>query len=179
MTVSLYDEAENAESIIEMWARGDSPTTIAKNTGVQRKQVQAIIRAWSDHIQQDAGSRNVARDMLNKMVEHYEHLIRDFRKVVDEIDDATNGAPSHQWIGQKISALKSIAELDKVRVDLMQKAGMLDNTELGDELAEMEKQKEIILDILRNDLCEKCRPEVMHRIGEMTGKIEVVVVENQ
>jgi hypothetical protein len=59
-------------------------------------------------------------------------------------------------------------------VDLLQKAGVLEGTDLGAELAEMEEKQAILIDILRNDLCEKCQATVARRLKEVTGQVEAV-----
>lgn len=169
---------ENEDSVIDMYLKGMNPTQISKHVSMQRKDVIKLITQWREAVNNDTASRDVARDALNKMVEHYDRLIKRFYDLVEDIDKQilTDNNLSPQMANQKRGTLDSVAALEAKRVDLLQKAGIMDNSDLGDELAKMEEDKKMILDILRYDLCPVCKPSVMDKIGQMTGRVEVVVV---
>lgn len=175
MTITVYEENE---PIIDRYIKGEKPTAIAKDVGLPTAQVKSIIKHWNENVRGDLESREFARDMLNRLVEHYDKLIGQFYDLIEDIDSSSAGNLTHQWTGQKISALRSIADLESKRADLIQKAGGVENDELGDQLAQMEKDKEILIEILRDDLCANCRPEVMRKLGQVTGRVEVVVVSD-
>lgn len=172
--IEVYDEQE---SVIDLYLRGLSATKISKELSLQRKDVLSAIRQWHANVNTDNESKDVARDALNKMVEHYDRLIETMYKVVDEINEGINvDGKTPQWMNQKRATLDSIASLESKRVDLLQKAGLYERQELGDELAQMEEQKQAILQILRDHVCNNCRPVVMDEIGKISGRTEVTVV---
>jgi len=173
--LELYDKQE---SVIGLFHQGLNATEISREIGLARKDVNAVIAAWREAAREDTHMRDIARDALNKMVDHYDKLIKKYYELLSDLDEQIkeNGILSHQFAAQKNSALKAIAELEAKRVDSLQKAGMLDAHELGDELAKMEEDKQMVFDILRHDLCDVCRPKVMRKIGEASGRVEVVVV---
>lgn len=180
MSSELVTMDDNQESIIDKFVRGMKPTDIAKEVNLPRKEVLALIRQWRETVQNDNESRDVARDALNVMVEHYDRLIKKFYDLADDIREQMNiNGSTPQWTKELRGVLDSIAGLEAKRVDQLQKAGLYDNNQMGDELAQMEKEKDIIIDILKNDLCNRCRPGVMQKIGEMTGRVEVVVVQSE
>lgn len=175
MSIELYDREE---SVIGLFHQGLNATQISKKLDINRKDVNGIIAAWREAAREDTHMRDVARDALNKMIDHYDRLIKKYYDLVEELESEVRGAGhlSHQFAAQRNAALKAIAELEAKRVDSLQKAGMLDAHDLGDELAKMEEDKQMVFDILRKDLCNECRPKVMRKIGEASGRVEVVVV---
>jgi hypothetical protein len=48
---------------------------------------------------------------------------------------------------------------------------------LGDEIVEREQREKMILDILRNDLCDHCKVVVRDKISRLTGNVEGTVIE--
>jgi hypothetical protein len=64
-------------------------------------------------------------------------------------------------------------------MEMLQKAGLLDNAELGNQIAETEAKQEILIGILRNvtSKCEHCRIEVATRLSRVTDQVEPIVVE--
>lgn len=159
-----YDKT--MERVIELDLHGLNPTQIARETGLQRKivvrQLEEVRVAW----QNDAEARDLARDHLNKMVQHYNDLIRQF---YDLLSEAETLQLNDRIVGQRSGILKSIADLEKQRVDLLQKAGLLESAELGDEIAQWEEEKTEVLDILRH-LCPNCRANFGKRIAELRGE---------
>jgi hypothetical protein len=126
--------------------------------------------------------------LIASMDEHYSLLIQKAYEIVEEVDRPLDDEEKKketmtrsQMLSQKKGALDLIAKLEKDRIDILQKSGLLEIDALGDELAEMEEQKQIILDILEYDLCEECKPKVMAKIAKMlsdkAGNSVVVVSE--
>jgi len=122
------------------------------------------------------------------MDEHYSLLIRKAYEIIEEVDRPLDDEEKRketmtrsQMLSQKKGALDLIAKLEKDRIDILQKSGLLEIDALGDELAEMEEQKQVILEILEYDLCETCKPKVMSKIAKMlsdkAGDSVVIVSE--
>lgn len=161
------------EQVASLRLTGKSETAIAKELGLQRKIVIQLWNEYKDILAQDSTARDTARDHLNQMVQHYDKLIHESYKLLSKLESLE--------FDEKISAqinttLKNIAEYEKVRVDLLQKAGLLDASDLGDELADMEEKQQILIDILRNDLCPACRQTVAQRLQKVTQVVEATVV---
>lgn len=170
--VSVESERfENMELVAEWKFKGYNDTQIAKQLAIPRKDVKVLWQDYQTALSNDAEARDMARDHLFQMVKHYDSLIKKFYELVDEIDTLSF---NHQVAGQKNATLKSIAELEAKRLDLLQKAGLLESAELGDELAEMEEKKDILVSIIRDNLCDACRAKVASKISEVTGQAEPV-----
>lgn len=159
------------EKVAERTMKGLSATAIAKELDIPRKEVMLLQDDYRAALANDNEARDMARDHLNMMGKHYDKLIKSFYDLIDEIDTLSFG---HQVAAQKNAALKAIAELEAKRLDAYQKAGLLDSAELGDELAEAEEKREILIDILRTDLCGECKAKVAQKLSKVTNKTEPI-----
>lgn len=160
---------EQMEKVADLSMKGKSATAISKELGIPRKEVMVLQEDYRTALANDAEARDMARDHLNMMVKHFDKLIKKLYELVDEIDSLDFG---HQVAAQKNAAIRSIADLEAKRLDALQKAGLLDSAELGDELADMEEKQDILINILRNDLCPSCQMRVANKLSRVTGKVE-------
>lgn len=162
------------EEVADLTMEGLSATEIARKTGIRRKDVLELQADYRTALANDGQARDLARDHLNQMVKHYDRLIKRFYDLIGEIDSLSF---SHHVAGQKNAALKAIAELEAKRLDALQKAGLLESGELGDELADMEEKQAILIDILRNDLCTECKGKIAYKLAQVSGQAEIISVE--
>lgn len=153
--------------------QGLSDTQVSKELNIQRVVVKELFNEYKDTLAKDSEVRDRARDQLNLMVAHFDVLIKKLYNLLEELDGEVFGATI---AAQKNAAIKQIAELEARRLEFMQKAGILDASDLGDELARMEDERDVVLDILRKDLCPQCRYKVMQKISQISKKGETVVV---
>lgn len=176
--LEVYDAKRftDMEQVADLFMEGAKATDIAKTTGLQRKYVVSLIEEWRETALADQASRDLARETLTKMVSHYDKLIKQYYELIDDLQDLNF---SHNVAAQINSALKNIADLEAKRVDALQKAGILDANEMGDEVARMEEKQAIIVDILRNDLCPACKAKTASKLGLLTGRVETVRADVQ
>lgn len=167
---------EMMEKVAEKSMRGLSATAISKELGIPRKEVIVLQEDYRTALANDSEARDMAKDHLNMMVKHFDSLIKKFYDLVDEIDSLDFG---HQVAAQKNAALRSIADLEAKRLDALQKAGLLDSAELGDELAETEEKITILLDIIQNEICPSCKIKVSEQIAKISGNVTTIDVESE
>jgi hypothetical protein len=167
--------------VVELFVQNVNPTQIAKRLGLRRVDVLDHIEEWK----RSASGMDVMKDRVEELIasmdEHYTLLIRKAYEIVEEVDsidrdNAKETMTRSQMLSQKKGALDLIAKLEKDRLDILQKSGLLEMDHLGDELAKMEEEKQVILDILSHDLCGHCKPVVMAKIAKMLGGEPVEVV---
>ena len=79
----------------------------------------------------------------------------------------------------KTTSIKLIADIESKRLEMLQKAGLLDNQELADELLETERKQEILISILKEvtSSCESCRPKVLTKLSQV-NEGGVVLIDN-
>jgi hypothetical protein len=167
------DAWESIEKVVELHLQGKSPRAIAMKLGIKVVEATNAINQWREVVNNDMESRDSARDSLNAMVARYDHLIS---RLNDNLDNLQSLEFDEKISAQINATLKNIGDLDKVRVDLMQKAGLLESADLGTELAEREAREEALINILRNDLCPECRLVVAEKLQSLTNVVEAKVV---
>jgi uncharacterized protein YdbL (DUF1318 family) len=165
---------EAMEQVADLTMQGHTATAIAKELNLQRKVVLELQEDYRIALSKDGEARDLARDHLNLMVKHYDSLIKKFYDLIEEINSLSF---NHQVAGQKNMALKAIADLDAKRIDALQKAGLLESSELGAELADAEEKREILIHIIREAVCDDCREKISYKIAQVTGKVEVIDAE--
>lgn len=161
------------EKVADLAMQGKSEYQIGRALSIKAVEARAYMRQWQDLLNDDMASRDAARDHLNTMVVRFEKLIEQANENLQNLQALV----FDEKISSQINAtLKNIADFDAKRVDLLQKAGLLDAHDLGDELAEREEREAMLLNILRNDLCPECRMVVARRLQEVTNTVEATVV---
>lgn len=170
------DEYLRMEKIAELKHEGMNDTAIAKKLGMRRVDVIDLYKDYKAALRNDPEVQERAKDQLNQLIVHYDKLIRKTYELLHELENE----PFDQHIAaQRNKNIALIADLEAKRLDMLQKAGILDAADLGDELAEMEEQRDMVLNILRDDLCPACRRTVMEKLSAITNKAEVVVVYDE
>ena len=165
------DAFAEIERVAELHVQGKTPYAIAKELGIKAVEAKKAIAQWQTMLQQDNEAKDVARDYLNRLVAHFDKLIE---KSYENLDNLRLLSFDAQISAQINTTLKNLSEYEAKRVDLLQKAGLLDASDLGDELAERERREAILIDILRNHLCDDCKQEVAVQLGKVTGQVEII-----
>lgn len=169
---------KNLSQVAEMTMQGASVSAIMRETGLTRADTVKLQTQWKESMVHNHEARDRALDALNVMDEHYDKLINQAYKTLEQIeDDLTLNGTTPQRIQQKLNALKLVADLERQRLDALQKAGLLDMSAMGNQMAEVEDKQQKLIAILRNDLCPDCRKRVALKLQEVTGKVEVVRVD--
>lgn len=166
--LELADRWERINKVVEIFLKGTTnPTFIAKQTGFKRTEVQEYLNEWRSVIHSDRLIQNRAREALAGADQHYSMLIEEAWDVVKQSDQQGS-------LPQKTTALKLIADIQQKQIDMLQKAGLIENNELADEIIETERKQELLVKILKEVVsdCAHCKKEVFSRLSEVTGKAE-------
>ena len=165
------DAFARIEEVAKLHLQNKTPYQIGKELGIKTIEAKQAIAQWQEIVQNDMNSRDAARDYLNDMVHRYEELMREAR---DNLANLKSMSFDEKISAQINTTLKLIGELDAKRVEFLQKAGLLDASDLGDELAEREEREALIIDVMKNTLCENCKNNVGLRIEEVMAADTVV-----
>lgn len=167
---------EEMNKVVELYIQNVNPTKIAKELGIRRVDVLNHIEDWRNTAKGSEVMKDRVEELIAMLDEHFSMLIRKAYEVIEEVDRIHEDGEDtkrketmtrSQMLSQKMSAIKTIADLESKRIDVLQKSGLLEMDHLGDEIAKMEEEKQIILDILTNDLCDHCKPTVMAKIASL------------
>jgi hypothetical protein len=158
--------------VVEHLLMGSNPTDIARELGMKRVQVLDFIDEWKSLVRSDSGVRERAKEALAGADQHYAMIINRSWETVEQAD-------SNQQYNIKTQALKLIADTEQKRMDMLHKAGVLEDNELANEVLEMERKQEILVKILKEVTadCDKCRVEVARRLSQVTNRAEEIRVD--
>jgi hypothetical protein len=163
---------DQMNKVVEELLKGNTPTSIARSLELTRVQVENHIKTWKEMVHDNSAIRERAKEALAGADEHYSMLIKEAWRTLEQAD-AQDALPV------KTQALKLIADIEGKRIEMLNKAGVLENSDIGDQILESEKKQQILVDILRDVTanCDHCKWEVAKRLQDVTGQVEAVRVD--
>lgn len=170
--LEIADRYDNMNRVVEELLKGSNPKDIAVNLQMSRALVLELISEWKQIIHHDTNIHTRAREALAGADQHY-------AMIISEAWDTVRQADANQQLSVKTQALKLVADTEQKRLDMLNKAGVLENSELAEQLVETERKQEILVGILKDVTadCDKCKFEVARRLSEVTGQVEAVNVD--
>lgn len=167
----LIQHLDDVNKVVEKYLAGSEPTQISKELAMPRQKVVAYIDEWRAMAADNAAIRARAKEALVGADTHYTKLIS---KAYEVIDDATTTAN----LGAKTAGIKLVMDLESKRIDMLQKAGLLENKELAEEMLEIERKQEILVDILKDiaSTHPQIRDEIMRRLSQVSKEQEVITI---
>jgi hypothetical protein len=108
-----------------------------------------------------------AREALSGADRHYSMLI-------EEGWDVINQAGTVGDLGKKTAGIKIVADIQQKQIDMLQKAGLIEDSEIAQQIIDTERKQEILVKILKEVVagCDHCKREVFKRLEEITGRAE-------
>jgi hypothetical protein len=168
LTVEHLDEMNK---VVEKYLQGEDPTQISKVLALPRQKVVAHLNQWKAMAADNAAIRARAKEALVAADTHYNHLIGKAYEVMDEASTTAN-------LSAKNAAIKLVLDIESKRIDMLQKAGLLENKELAEEMIEIERKQDILKGILQDIAAEhpEIRNKIMQRLSEIARDREVITV---
>lgn len=170
--LEIADRFDSMNRVVEELLKGKNPKDIAVQLNMSRALVLEFISEWKQIIHNDTNIHARAREALAGADQHYAMIIEKAWETVEQAD-------TNQQLSVKTQALKLVADTEQKRLDMLNKAGVLENNELAEQLMETERKQKILVEILKDvtSNCERCKFEVSRRLSEVTGKVEAVAVD--
>lgn len=170
--VELSDHFDQMNKVVSEFIKGNSPTQIAKELALKPAHVTQLLSNWRELMQGDTGIRERAREALGAADQHYSMIIK-------EAWDTVRQADAQDALNIKAQSLKLVADVEQKRIDMLQKAGVLEKNEMADQILETERKQEVLVGILRDvtSSCPQCKQEVARRLSEVTNRVEVIQVD--
>jgi uncharacterized protein YdcH (DUF465 family) len=167
----LVKHLDEVNKVVEKYLQGNEPTQISKELAMPRTRVVSLIDEWKSMASDNAIIRARAKEALAGADAHYNKLIQ---KAYEVMDDATTTAN----LGAKNASIKLVMDIEKTRIDMLQKAGLLENQQLAEEMVEIERNQEVLKGVLRDIASEypEVRDEIMRRLSQIAKKGEVLTV---
>ena len=81
-------------------------------------------------------------------------------------------------LSAKTAAIKLVMDIESKRIDMLQKAGLLENKELAEEMMQIEKRQEVLMVILKDIASQypEVRDEIMRRLSSIAKEDEAVTI---
>lgn len=167
----LVKHLDEVNKVASEYLKGTDTSQIAKELDIPRTRVMSLLNDWRKMAANNEAIHARAREALAGADQHYSYLISKAYEVIDSADQSAN-------LNAKNTSIKLIADIEAKRLDMLHRAGLLDNKEVAEELARMEEKHDILINILK-DIASKhpdIRNEIMARLSEATDG--VVIVDN-
>lgn len=168
LTVEHLDQVNR---VVEKYLAGTPETQISKELSLPRQKVVSYINEWRAMASDNAAIRARAKEALVGADTHYSKLIQKAYEVIDEATTVAN-------LGAKTAGIKLVMDLERTRIDMLQKAGLLENKELAEEMVEIEERQQTLIGILKDIASEhpEIRDEIMRRLSQATRQGETVTI---
>ena len=170
----LIGHLDEVNKVVGEYLKGSEPTKISKELAIPRQKVVAYLNEWKAMAADNAAIRARAKEALVVADTHYSKLIE---KAYEVIDEATTIAD----LRSKNSAIKLVMDLESRRIDMLQKAGLLENKELAEEMLEIEERQEVLIAILKDIAAEhpEIRDKIMSRLSSAMKQGQTVTVVSE
>jgi hypothetical protein len=169
----LVNHLDTVNRVVGEYLKGSDPTKISKELALPRQKVVAYLDEWKAMAADNAAIRARAKEALVAADTHYSKLIEKAYEVIDEATTTAN-------LGAKTGGIKLVMDLESRRIDMLQKAGLLENKELAEEMLEIERKQEVLVGILKDVAMEhpEVRDKIMRRLSEVSKEREVITIVN-
>jgi ElaB/YqjD/DUF883 family membrane-anchored ribosome-binding protein len=169
--IEVAGQFDQMNKVIEELLKGNTSAQIARTLEITRAQVETHIKTWKEFVQDNSAIKARAKEALAGADEHYSMLIKEAWRTLEQAD-------VQDALPVKTQALKLIADIEAKRIDMLNKAGVLENNSMADEILESERKQELLIGILRDvtSACDHCKFEVAKRLSQVTGQVEAVVI---
>lgn len=171
--LALTDRYQQMDEVITLHLEGKNESAIAKILKIPRADVLVYVQDFKSIARNDELLRERAQETVHEFDQTQNRIISEMWRVVNDAEDAGD-------LKTRATSLKNLSDITAKRVEVLQKAGLISDAGMGDQIAEQQEQNEQVMAILRDVTakCNQCKFEVAHRIGKITGKVEPVTVES-
>ena len=167
----LVKHLDQVNIVVGEYLKGNDATKISKELSIPRVRVVELINEWKVMASANDAIRARAKEALASMDAHYGKLILKSYEVIDEASMTNN-------LTAKTQAIKLVMDIEKARIDMLQKAGLLENKELAEEMIAIEKRQEVLVSILRDIATThpEVRDIIMKRLSSIAKEGEVITI---
>ena len=165
------DHLDQMNKVVAKYLEGSDATKISKELDIPRQRVVSYLDEWKSMASNNAAIRERAREALVAADTHYNKLINQTYEVIDEATTTAN-------LSAKTTAIKLVLDIESRRIDMLQKAGLLENKELAEEMIEIENRQQVLVNILKDIATEhpEIRDKIMRRLSDAAKEAEVITV---
>ena len=169
--VKIIEHLDKMNKVVSKYLEGNDETKISKQLDIPRQKVVAFLKEWRQMASNNAAIRERAREALVAADTHYSKLIAETYNVIDE-------AGQTGQLAAKNAAIKLVLDIESKRIDMLQKAGLLENKELAEEMLEIERRQEILKNILKDIARDypEIRDDIMRTLSSVADKDQTITI---
>lgn len=157
--VALYQQRDN---VVQLHLQGISEQKIAKALGITWKQVKEHLAEFKAVARSDEQLQNRGREVVHEFDSQQNTIIEKMWEVHAEAEQVGD----HKVM---VTALTNLASIQAKRVDVLQRAGLIAENSLTDELAETQNKFDILVQVFKEIKDE--HPEVAEKIARALRKV--------
>lgn len=173
----IVHQIEVAEQVGALFLKGNNITQIARTLDMKPHAVNKALTDFRTLIKRSAETGAEIKDRLMDILAESDEA---FRMIINEGWTTVSQADINAQYGIKVQALKLIESSTKSRVDMLQKAGMSEDTELIEHINEVEEKQELLINLLKE--IKEEHPEIAEliaiRLSQIQRTVEVIHVES-
>lgn len=169
--IDLVKHLDEVNKVASEYLKGLDSAQISRELDIPRNRVNSLLSDWRKMAANNEAIHARAREALAGADQHYSGLIKKAYEVIESSDINGN-------LTAKTNAIKLIADIEAKRLDMLHRAGLLDNKEVAEELAEMERKHEILINILKDVASNhpEIRNEILKKLSDATSG--VIIIDN-
>lgn len=178
--LSDSDFDEKQSKVMDLFTKSYTYHQIAKKLNMTQGEVKTYVDFWRDSTRGNQFLKDRVNDLINTLDDHYSKLIQKQYEVIDEVDEIMSSGVEEKLVAallsQKTSAISKIADYESKRVDVLQRAGILEVNDIGDQLIEMEAKHAQIIRILQEVASEfpAVRMQIAAKLQELTNEPQAI-----
>ena len=169
--IELVKHLDEINTVVTEYLKGSDPTKISKDLNLPRTRVVAHLNEWKVMVSANDAIRSRAKEALAAADAHYGKLIAKAYEVIDE-------ATMNNNLGAKTAGIKLVLDIEAKRIEMLQKAGLLENKELAEEMVEIERRQEVLVGILKDIAKDhpQVRDLIMQKLSDISKSDEVITI---
>lgn len=167
----LVQHLDKVNKVVGEYLKGSDASKISKELAIPRQKVMEYLSEWKQMASANDAIRARAKEALAAADEHYSRLIS---KTYEVIDDATTNGD----LRSKAGGIKLVMDIESKRIEMLQKAGLLENKELAEEMMEIERKQDVLKQILMDIGAEhpEIRDKIMRKLSDIAKSGETITV---
>lgn len=169
--LEVIEHLDEINKVVEEYLKGSDPTKISKDLNLPRTRVVAHLNEWKVMVSANDAIRSRAKEALAAADAHYGKLISKSYEVIDE-------ATMNNNLSAKTAGIKLVLDIEAKRIEMLQKAGLLENKELAEEMIEIERRQEVLVGILKDIAKDhpQVRDLIMQKLSDISKSDEVITI---
>lgn len=176
LSSSLVGKLETAEEVGKLFLKGKNVTQISRDLDLPVKIVNAALADFRELLKRNAETVVDVKDRLMDILFESDEA---FRMVIDEAWNTVSQADINAQYSTKVQALKLVESATKNRAEMLQKAGMSQDSEIIEHINDVEEKQALLIQLLKDIRDEY--PEVAEliaiRLSRIQSEVEVISIE--